>query len=358
MDTARPGSSISTASSRISVRSTPSLAVRVLSGRATLVGFDTDSGEGIPDAERAVELARSLDDPDTLGHAYLALGLSLSQASRHDSAFAEFRSAHAAFEDAGNDWGMGWATIFPAWIYRMQADVEASERWIDVARGHFDAAGSNLGLAWALTTKGIMARYRFEFEESVALHEEAMLLLHELGDRQGVAFCHSVISISLYQDGKVVEAAARWEQANAIERELGTVSTEGLSVGADAYRATGDLNAGFRLLLEARTLLDNTDATAMVVIAETVADYAVDLDIFGPSAELVAYATAERIRVNRPIPGPFQAGRDMTDAAIAALVDDVDAVNEAWERKELADVIPLIVSTLDEVGSALAAIEP
>ena len=209
---------------------------------------------------------------------------------------------------------MGWTTIFPAWIYRMQADVEASERWIDVARGHFDAAGSNFGLAWALTTKGIMARYRFEFEESVALHEEAMLLLQELGDRQGVAFCHSVISISLYQDGKVTEAVAQWEQANAIERELGAVSTEGLTVGADAYRAIGDLTSGHRVLVEASALLDNTDGNAMVVIAETVADYAVDLDIFRPSAELVAYAIAERIRVNRPIPAPFQAGRDRTDA--------------------------------------------
>ena len=62
--------------------------------------------------------------------------------------------------------------------------------------------------------------------------------------------------------------------------------------------------------------------------------------------------------MNRPIPGPFQAGRDETDAAIAANVDDVGAINEEWKRKELTDVIPLIVTTLDEIGAALAALEP
>ena len=62
--------------------------------------------------------------------------------------------------------------------------------------------------------------------------------------------------------------------------------------------------------------------------------------------------------MNRPIPAPFQAGRDRTDVAISAHVNDVEAINEAWHRKELADVIPLIVSTLDEIGTALTAIEP
>ena len=143
----------------------------------------------------------------------------------------------------------------------MQADVEASERWIDVAQGAFRCkAGSSFGLAWALTTKGIMARYRFEFEESVALHEEALLLLVELGDRQGVSFCHSVISISLHQDGKLEEAVARWEQANAIERELGTVSTEALAVGGDVYRTAGDLPAGsVRLLRPSRCWTRQTE---------------------------------------------------------------------------------------------------
>jgi len=89
-----------------------------------------------------------------------------------------------------------------------------------------------------------------------------------------------------------------------------------------------------------------------------VADYATDLGIFRTSAELVAYATAERIRVNRPIPGPLQAGRDETHAAIAANVDGVGAINEKWQRKELTDVIPLIVTTLNEIGAAMAALEP
>ena len=281
------------------------LAARVLSGRSVLAGFDSGSDVGLPDAERAVEIANSIGEANILGQANLAVGLSHFHANRYDNAFVAFRRGHDEYERAGNQWGMGWATLFPAWIYRMQADVETSEQWLDIATDHFHAAKSSFGLAWALNTKGVMSRYRFEFEESVDRHEEALRLLVELGDRQGIAFSHSVISISLYQDGKMAEAAARWEQADAIERELGNLSVEPLSVGADIYRESGDLAKGLLVLADARSLLEKTDETAMLIIAETVADYAVEIGIYKPAAELVAYAGGERIRVSRPIPGPI-----------------------------------------------------
>ena len=190
----------------------------------------------------------------------------------------------------------------------MQADVEASERLLDVAREYFHRAGTSFGRAWVLTTKGIMARYRFDFATSIELHEEALVLLTDLGDRQGISFSHSVIAISLYMAGSYEESVARWEQANVIERELGTIDVESLSVGADAYRHNRDLANGITTLLEIRTYLPNTHETSMPVVAETVADYAVQFGLVRPAAELVAYANAARIRVNRPIPAPFQAG--------------------------------------------------
>ena len=106
----------------------PALGVKVLVGRAVLTSFDTNSDAGLPNAEQAVRIATQVDEPESLGHVRLSLGLAHFHANRHDNAFSKFRDSYSAFEQSGNQWGMGRATIFPAWIYRMQADVDASER--------------------------------------------------------------------------------------------------------------------------------------------------------------------------------------------------------------------------------------
>ena len=91
----------------------PSVAVSVLVGSSFLVGFDTSTDAGLPAAERAVDIAASVDDENLVGHALLSVGLSHMHASRHDNAFAEFRRAHDAFQAAGNAWGMGWGVDCP-----------------------------------------------------------------------------------------------------------------------------------------------------------------------------------------------------------------------------------------------------
>ena len=330
----------------------PTVAIRVLVGVAIIMGFDDSTDSGMPHAERVVELAEDMGSNELLGHARLGVALSHFHMDRHDNAFADFRLAHDAFTEANNEWGMGWATIFPARIYRMQADVEASERLIDIADGHFARSRSSFGRAWAVTTKGIMARYRFEFDESVRHHDEALGLLTDLGDRQGVSFSHSVASISLYQGKRYDEAIARWEAAHAIDVELGNVHVEGLTVGSDAYRLAGDMDGAVRCMLATRPILETSPETTKPIVAETLTDTAVALGIFDSTAELLGFADGARVRVARPIPAPFMEQRTATDQAVAANIEGYEEIRTEWMRKDWEDALPLIESLMTAIEAA------
>jgi predicted ATPase/class 3 adenylate cyclase len=335
----------------------PELQVRFLVGRAWVRGFETASDGGLADAERALVIATQIDSPTLTGLSQLAIALAHGHENRFDNALHHHRQGFLAFEGVGDEWGMGWTSLFPAWIYRMQADVETSQRWLEQARSHLRAAGSQFGLAWALSTLGIIRRYENDFEGSIRLHGEAAELFSRLGNRAAVSFSLIVTALSLDQSGQVDEALAAVKRGISIERDLGPLGGETASVGASISRHAGDLVAAHGYLQEVRGRFATENASNLAVVAEEIADIAVALGIYQPAAHLLAYAAAERIRVSRPVPSQFQPERDRTAALVTEHVDDVEAINTQWLRKTKEDVVPILGDTLDQIGLALQRVE-
>lgn len=336
----------------------PEVQIKFLAGRGWLWGFQTASDKGLADAERALAIATEIGSPALRGLASMVVANAHGQANRYDNALHHHRQGFLAFEEVGDEWGMGWTTLMPAWIYRMQADVLTSEGWLEQAKRHFRSSGSQFGLAWTLTTLGIIRRYVNDFEDSIRLHTEAAEIFDRLGDRAAVSFSHVVTALSLDQAGRVEEAVASAMRGLALERDLGPLAGESASVGAALTRHAGDLAASFALLQEVRGRFSSENASSVAVIAEEIADLAVAVGVYEPAAHLLAYAQAERIRVSRPLPAQFQPERDATDAVVSEHVADVAAINESWARRGKDDVIPLLGDTLDTIGARLDRVGP
>lgn len=329
------------------------LRARFLVGRSWITGFNTTSDRGITDSERALAIADELESPQLRGMALLTMALAHGHVNRHDDALHHHRQAYLAFEESGDEWGMGWATQFSAWIYRMQANVEESERRLEQARRHFRAAGTQIGLAWVSGTLGIIRRYANDFEGAVRLHEEAAQIMRKLGNREAEAFNLVTAAISLDQWGRTDEALAAGMRGLEIYRDLGQMPIEVLSIVAMLARHTGDIRGAVEYITEVTGQLPESGPSDFAVVAEEIADIAVELGMHEPAAHLVAYAAAERIRVNRPIPPQFQPERSRTEAAIRSHVDLFNAILREWTTKEMADAVPIAQATIARFARAL-----
>ncbi len=331
----------------------PELQVAVLSGRSFTRSFEEADDAGEADGERAVEIARTTGSDRLLSRALLSLAVSLSSQGKHDRTLAVHREGYAAAERAGDEWAMGWHTLFQAWMYRMQAAVEEAEKWLELSKRHLRAAGSQWGLGWVLSTQGIMQRYRGEFADSIRLHEEALRLSEALGIRGAVSFNHVVLGISLDLLGRFEEAQHHIERGVAIEGEIGQVGAETWCVLSSVRRHLGDLAGAMAALGAARSVLAATGPTNFLIVAEEVADLCVAAGLTELAGPLVAYAEGERIRVNRPVPPPAQPERSATLEAILAAGAEFDDLLTQWSRKEMSDAMPLVLEALDRVGNTL-----
>jgi hypothetical protein len=120
-------------------------------------------------------------------------------------------------------------------------------------------------------------------------------------------------------------------------------------------RNVGDLRSGLDALLEVRELVGDANESGLIVYAEEVSDLAINLELHAEAAKLVAWAKGGRLRVDRPIPGPFLPGREATDNAIGAHVDAVDAVDTDWAERPITDLTRVLTSTLDCIDAALSS---
>lgn len=333
----------------------PVLAARVLTGRAWIRGFDTNSTAGRPDADAALSIGEALGDQRILAHAYITSALGYQWTNQTGEGLQWFQAGYDAAASVRDEWAMGWNSMFAAWIYRTRADTEETDRWTARARTHFLAAGSKLGQAWALAVDGIMHRYRFDYEASVESHRQSLALLEELGDRGAASFTHNVIAISLSFLGRHEEAIEATLKSTAMSRDLGRLGVEELSVTSQTYRNAGQHEKSIEPLYEALPLVDSSNEASALIYAEDIADLAAHFELYDLAAPLVAWAKAARIRVDRPVPGPFKAERDKTDHLLRTHVVDYEKIKHEWSDRSKDDLEPLIRDALDRIAAVIEA---
>ena len=173
---------------------------RALSGNGVLAHYQGDYDRARELCQEALDLSRSLDDPNGIAEAYT--GLALVHRTRGDYAEAErlFQDALTIYEDLGDD--------------------EGTARALD-------------RLALSLVVSGDPDRARAFFERSLAL-------FRRLGDSHGIALGLYGLSITRTADG-LAAARAQAEEALGILRSVGDRRTF-----AKVLWAVGDISADLR----------------------------------------------------------------------------------------------------------------
>lgn len=330
----------------------PELQVRVLAGRTLLDATVNATDRRIGDARRALEIAETIESSRLKGLSSYAIAIAHQQASSYQAALEHHQAAYEAFRDAGDEWGMGWTSLNPAYIHRMRAAADAARPWLEQAEHHYRAAGSRVGLGWTLIVLGVVRRYGGDFEGSIAAHRQAAEIFAELGIERLRAFNLILEVISLDHADRTGEALVPLGEAMQIHRSLGELPVESAAIGSMVHRHLGNLRAAHGFLTRTRGQLVDASPSELAVLAEEIADLGVQLGLFEGPAHLIGYAVAERGRVDRPIPAQFQPERDRTREAIRGNVD-AEPIWESWADRSKDEATALMGEVLDGIGRAL-----
>jgi len=99
--------------------------------------------------------------------------------------------------------------------------IAEGREWCARALGKAGGASPTLERAKALTVAGTLADAQGDWPAARVLHEEALAIKRELGDRMGIAISLNGLGSVAYAQGDLLCAEARFEECLAILKELG-----------------------------------------------------------------------------------------------------------------------------------------
>jgi tetratricopeptide (TPR) repeat protein len=177
-------------------------------------------------AERAVAIARALDDPVREGQALLHLGYDALHRHDYTGSRQALEQAADRFRDAGLPdkaaLALHMLSLPLGAINEYDAALEAVKEAIALSR----QVGDRRQEATSLRRLAIIYFYRRKFEKALSFTEQALALHRELGDRTEECHALNLIGITLGWLEKPIEARAHLEQslalAETIDADTGT----------------------------------------------------------------------------------------------------------------------------------------
>lgn len=160
----------------------------------------------------------------------------------HDNLRAALEWCQATGE---TDMGLRLASALCGFWY-IRGYLSEGRRWLDMLLGHRAEASQvtsqpqALRLAWradALNASGLLAFQQSDYDQAVALLQEALALQRELGDKQGMASSLNTLGRAARQQGETERATALHEEALRLWREVGDkwgIARASLSLGVVA----------------------------------------------------------------------------------------------------------------------------
>jgi predicted ATPase/DNA-binding SARP family transcriptional activator len=155
------------------------LRIEQLASLCYIATEEFDLGRALEAGERAVSLAATAAAPWQRGFAQLVLALALGQSGEVERAAAMAGDAAAAFEAAGDDWGIASSSLIRAMGAAHTGDVSTVTAMASVARRHADAVGYDAFRAPVLLLEAWAAEARGED----AAAEDAYRRAYELAGR-------------------------------------------------------------------------------------------------------------------------------------------------------------------------------
>jgi non-specific serine/threonine protein kinase len=171
--------------------------------------------------------------------------------AEHDNLRAALGWARAC--EAGEE---GLRLVGALWrFWDVRGYLSEGRGWLETALASSGSAAP-LVRATALSGAGNLAQSQGDYVRVVALHEEALALLRELGDKQGIAgSLNSLGGVALVQ-GDYPHATALYEESLTLQRELGNKQGVALSLGnlGNVALAQGDYAYATALYEDSLTL--------------------------------------------------------------------------------------------------------
>ena len=190
------------------------LQVEQLAGLCYLATEELDLASALEAGERAVSLAAA-DAPSQRGFAQLMLALALAQGRDVERAATMTDDAAAAFEAAGDDWGLAASSLIRAIGAVHAGDVSTVSTTASIARRHSDAVDYDAFLAPVLLLEGWAAEGRGEEAAAVDAYQRAFELAGRIGFGDHAAFALTALGAIALAGGDLRRAEELQRQALA-----------------------------------------------------------------------------------------------------------------------------------------------
>jgi tetratricopeptide (TPR) repeat protein len=176
--------------------------------------------EAIARFDRALQRFRTLGDRLGETDVLLEKGHMRREQGSFKEAQALLESCLAAYTQSGGRAGEAWTRFNLGMVHQAQGRFDAAVTEFDGCQALFADLGDRRGAAWTSMGLGHVGLAQGK-EDSLGHFDRAVLLLREVGDQLGLAKALEGAGLALAAKGDGRLAAARWNEALAIFRDLG-----------------------------------------------------------------------------------------------------------------------------------------
>lgn len=165
------------------------------------------------------------------------------EAGQPEQALELFRQAQAAFDQLGDDKGLGWCALGLAFLMRHQGELDAAIEQLQDALEFLGYAEDVVGSARALNALGDLLRRRGEHDRAVLAFEQALALAQRARSGRTEANCRLNMGQLHLTAGRLDQAVDQLEQARRHFERTGSFNdlAPTLNTLGEAYRLGGDL---------------------------------------------------------------------------------------------------------------------
>lgn len=160
-----------------------------------------------------------------------------------DQAEALFREAESAFEQLGDDRGLGWCALGLAFLARYRGDVDESLERLQHALEFFDYAEERVGAARALVAVGDILRRRGEHGRAMQAFRRALAMAEAARNPRTAANCMLTMGHLHLDAGQVDDAVGLLQKCRQHYERTGGFAqlAQTLNTIGEAHRSRGEL---------------------------------------------------------------------------------------------------------------------
>jgi DNA-binding CsgD family transcriptional regulator len=218
--------------------------------------------------QRALEVARLLGDPTTVGHSLNRLGNWYANVEQPETGLKYHREALELFQSQNDPRGLVETLDLLGMSSQLNSDLAQSHRFYQRAIGHWRALSDRRGLASSLASQPLCAAIYLKsadvpaisLAEATRCSEEAIQISREIGWRAGEAYAELMLAMGLGPQGEYAHALEMGETALAVAEDI-----EHRQWVGGAHAALGMLYLDLLALNAARPHLEEALALARAV---------------------------------------------------------------------------------------------